>query len=264
MTTDILLYERRQDAVWLILNRPEVRNALSRELIQALRNGFARAAGDDAARAVVLVGAGPVFCAGADLNQYREAGDREQLMADGGRLFDLLHEMTLHPKPIVARVQRAAYAGAFGLLCASDMVVAAEGTRFSLSEARLGLVAATVGTTVVRALGARNAKLHMLLAEPFGTDEALRVGLVQRVVPEEQLDSAVDDWLRMLRGGAAGALRDTKRILNDIAWGAQPPDELRRRVTTLAAERRADPEGQEGMASFLEKRRPAWNPEASE
>jgi methylglutaconyl-CoA hydratase len=259
---EIVLYERRGDAVWLTMNRPEVRNALARELVQALRDGLERACADNAARAIVLAGAGPAFCAGADLNQYRVAHDRDEVLADGGRLYDLLQAMTLAPKPIIARVHKAAFGGAMGLVAAADLAIASEGTRFSLSEARLGLVATTIGTSMVRALGARQARALMLLAEPFGTDEALRVGLIQRAVAEAELDSAVDEWVRQMRGNAPGSLRETKRIVHDIAWGGFAPDELRQRSIELAYERRADPEGQEGMNAFLEKRRPSWNPEA--
>jgi methylglutaconyl-CoA hydratase len=114
----------------------------------------------------------------------------------------------------------------------------------------------------VRALGPRQARALMLLAEPFGTDEALRVGLIQRAVPESELDAAVYEWMRQMRGNAPGSLRETKRIVHDIAWGGFTPAELRQRSIELAADRRADPEGQEGMHAFLEKRRPSWNPEA--
>ena len=191
----MLLYECRGDAAWLTLNRPEVRNALARELVQAIREGIERADADPTVRAIVLAGAGPVFCAGADLNQYSVATDRAAVESDANRLYDTLEAISASKKPVIARVQRAAYAGAFGLLCASDLVVASDDARFSLSEARLGLVAATIGPWVVRALGARVAKALMILSEPFGAEEALRIGLVQRVVPADELDEAVDAWL---------------------------------------------------------------------
>jgi methylglutaconyl-CoA hydratase len=259
MSDDILLYERRGDAIWLTMNRPDVRNALARELVQALRDGVDRASNDPDARAIVIAGAGRVFCAGADVNQYRVASNRDELLADGGRLFDLLETMTVAPKPVIARVQRAAFGGAMGLIAAADLVVAADDTRFSLSEARLGLVAAMIGTSVVRAVGPRHARAMMLLAEPFGVDEALRTGLIQRAVPEADLDQAVEEWVAQIRANAPGSMRDSKLLVNDIAFGNLSLDEHRRRCMELAADRRADPEGQEGMNAFLEKRPPAWN-----
>ncbi|MGH9173040.1 MAG: enoyl-CoA hydratase-related protein [Vicinamibacterales bacterium] len=261
MTDAILIDERRRDTAWLTMNRPAVRNALATELVQALRDGLRQAAQEDGVRAVVLAGAGPVFCAGADVNQYRDAFDRERVLEEGGRLYDLLDEIVTCSKPVIARVQRAAFGGAIGIVAAADLVVASEGTRFSLSEARLGLVPAVISPAVITALGSRTAKALMLLAEPFGTDEALRLGLIQRVVAEEGLDAAVGEWLAMIRANAPGALRDAKALVSGLTSNVLTPREQRDRVVTLAASRRADLEGQEGLSAFLEKRRPAWRPE---
>jgi methylglutaconyl-CoA hydratase len=261
MTDNVLLYERRGDAIWLTMNRPEVRNALAAELVQALRDGMRQAATDDSARAVVIAGAGTVFCAGADVNQYRDAFDRARVIEEGGRLYDLLDDMRNCSKPVIARVQRAAFGGAIGLVAAADLVVAAEGTRFSLSEARLGLVPAVIGPSVINAVGPRTAKALMLLAEPFSAEEAREYGLIHRVVSDGELDAAVEDWLQMIRANAPGALRDAKSLVALLTSSVLTHREERDRVVSLAANRRADPEGQEGLGAFLEKRRPSWNPE---
>jgi methylglutaconyl-CoA hydratase len=258
MANDILLYEHRDGAAWLTMNRPEIRNALARELVVALRVAFERALDDDQARAIVLAGAGPVFCAGADVNQYVKADDRDEVLADATRLYDLLQTIDTCAKPVIARVQKAAFGGAIGLVAAADLVVAAEGTRFSLSEARLGLVPAAIGPSFVRAVGPHHAKQKMLLAEPFGPDEAMRIGLIHSISPESGLDSAVRDWLSQIRLNAPGSLRDVKALVRDIAFGSLDAEALRDRCTSLAADRRADPEGQEGLRAFLDKRSPAW------
>lgn len=258
---EILLYERREDVVWLTMNRPEVRNALSRELISAIHDGMDRAAADEGVRAVVLTGAGLVFCAGADVNQYREASNRQVVMNDGGRLYDLLEAMTICPKPIIARVQRAAYGGAVGLICGADLAVAAEDCRFSLSEPRLGLVPAVISTPVVRALGHRHARATMMLSEPFGVEHALKINLIHEAVPEAELDSVTERWIGNIRAGAPGALADAKRLLGYITSPDLSSAEIRSRALEMAGDRRMDPEGQEGMRAFIEKRRPAWNPE---
>jgi methylglutaconyl-CoA hydratase len=262
MADDLLLYERRGDAIWLTMNRPEIRNALASGLVQALRDGLQRAAGDADARAIVLAGAGRVFCAGADVNQYLDAVDRERVLEEGGRLYDFLEDMISCPKPVIARVQRAAFGGAIGLVCAADLVVADEDARFSLSEARLGLVPAVIGPSVVRALGPRMAQSVMLLAEPFSAAEAREIGMIHRVVPADQLDQAVDEWVGQIRANAPTALSDAKALVADLYNGRLSPAERRERSVTLAADRRICAEGQEGLSAFLEKRRPAWNPEA--
>ncbi len=257
---EILLYERRGDVVYLTMNRPEVRNALSRELVTALHQAVDRAAADPGARAIVLSGAGPVFCSGADVKQYREAGERQVVMDDGGRLYDLLEAMTASPIPVIARVQKSAFGGAFGLLCGADLVVAADDARFSLSEPRLGLVPAVIGTAVVRAIGPRHARATMMLSEPFGVEQALRIDLIQEAVPEAELDDVIERWLAQIRAGAPGALADAKRLLSNVTSPDLSSDEVRQRALEMAGDRRADPEGQEGMRAFIEKRRPSWNP----
>ncbi len=262
--SEMVLYERRADAAWLTMNRPEVRNALSREHLQAIHAAMERAVGDAGVRAIVLAGADPVFCAGADINQYREVSDPAQVKHDGALLHDLLDYMLRCPLPIVARVQRAAFGGAMGLICASDIAIAAEGTRFSLSEARLGIVPAVISEAVLTSLGPRNARQLMLRAEPFGTDDALRIGLVQEVVPAEELDSAIDEVLGQLRAGAPGALAGIKHLLHTLTHTNPTRDARRAMILELAAARRQSDEGQEGLRSFLEKRKPAWAVEDAE
>lgn len=256
--SEMILYERRADAVWLTMNRPEVRNALSREHLTAIRAAMERATQDEGARAIVLAGSEPVFCAGADVNQYREVSDPQQVKADGALLHDLLDYMVRCPLPIIARVQRAAFGGAMGLICASDIAVAAEGTRFSLSEARLGIIPAVISEAVLTTLGPRNARQLMLRSEPFGTEEALRIGLVQEVVPAEELDDAIDKIIGQIRAGAPGAMAGIKHMLHTMTHTNPTREARRAMILDLAAERRRSEEGQEGLQSFLEKRKPAW------
>lgn len=258
--TDFVRYERRGNAIWLTLNRPDKRNPLSREMIAALQDGLNRANTEPVARAVVIAGEGRVFCAGADIQQYRDADNREQVLADGELLFDLIESMLASPLPVIARVQRAAFGGAIGLVCGADLVVAAEDAKFSLSEARLGLVPAIISRSVTLALGHRQARATMMLSEPFDANEARRIGLVHEVVPEAELDDVIERWLGQITAGAPGALADAKALIRDINV-ATSVDAIRSRAIDLAADRRADPEGQEGLLSFMEKRPPTWSAE---
>ena len=257
--SQLVTLERRDDVAWLTMNRPEVRNALSREHISAIRAAMDEVASESGLRAIVLAGHDPVFCAGADINQYREVSDREQVMMDGALLHDLLDFMMRCSLPIIARVQRAAFGGAIGLIAASDFAIAAEGTRFSLSEARLGIVPAVISEAVVAALGPRSARHLMLRSEPFTTEEALRVGLIQEVVPAAELDSAIVDVVGQLRSGAPGALADIKRLLYTLTQSGATTEGKRAMILNMAADRRQSEEGQEGLRSFIEKRRPDWN-----
>jgi methylglutaconyl-CoA hydratase len=242
----------------LTLNRPDKRNALSRSLVTALHDAF-RAAGEDAGtRVVVLSGDGPAFCAGGDLAEFVEAAASRRAVDDAAGIVDLLGAMTSCPLPIVARIHGAAYGGGVGLICAADIAIAAERSRFSLSEARLGLIPGVISPWVFAALGSRHARALMLEAAPFGTDVALRCGLVHQVGPVDDLDDTVVRVVGHLLHGAPGALTAIKRLPEGL--NAFDPQRHRAATTAMLADRLASDEGQEGMRAFLEKRSPRWAP----
>ncbi len=251
-----LRIEQRGGARWLILNRPDKRNALNRALIRALHGAIETAPSHRETRCLVLAGAGPVFCAGADVTEFVQAEDPAILAADGELLARLLEVIVDSPLPVVARVQGAALGGGAGLAAAADIVVASEDARFAFTEVRLGLVPAVISPFVLRALGRRQAQAAMLLGAPLPAEEALRVGLAHRVVAPDALDAAVDEVAGALAQGAPGALAEVKRLLDRVD-GLAPAAAREITVDTLA-ERRASEEGQEGMQAFLEKRRPRW------
>jgi methylglutaconyl-CoA hydratase len=242
----------------LTLARPERRNALGRTLVAALHAAVAGIGEGGETRVLLLAGEGPAFCAGGDIAEFADAAASGRAEADAAGLADLLAAMAACPAPIVARVHGAAYGGGVGLVCAADVAVAAEGTRFSLSEARLGLVPAVIAPSVVAALGGREAKARMLRAAPFDAAEALRVGLVHQVAPAAALDAAVEEVVADLLRGAPGALTAIKRL--PAAVSASDPAATRAATTALLVERLASEEGREGLRAFLEKRPAAWVP----
>ena len=244
----------------LVLNRPNRRNALSRTLVNALYDQIASIQEGGGTRIVVLSGAGPVFCAGADLSEFVEASDEDQVRADAEGLSRLLAALVRCPVPIVAQVHGAAFGGGVGLVCAADIAIAATGTRFSLSEARLGIIPAVISPYVFAALGLREATARMLLAEPYGVDVALRQGLIQHAVSEADLAAAVDAHVDSLLRGAPGALAAIKR-LPDLYLPERAGTDLQDRLNQILFERRRGEEGQEGMRAFLEKRPPRWAPD---
>ncbi|HEY8447970.1 MAG TPA: enoyl-CoA hydratase-related protein [Thermomicrobiales bacterium] len=240
----------------IMLARPERRNALSRSLVAALDAAFAEVAADETTRVVVLGGEGPVFCAGGDIAEFSEAAETGTGREDAERLIALLETVAACPVPVVARVQGAAFGGAVGLLCAADLVVAADDARFSLSEARIGLVPAVISRYVLAALGPREAKAKMLLAAPFDAQEALRIGLVHRVAPADELDETVEETVNTLLQCAPGSLAAVKVLTRRLA-GAD--DATARQICVdLLVERLASAEGQAGLRAFLEKRQPPW------
>lgn len=256
---DLVTIDQQGPVRRITLNRPARRNALSRALVAALTEAFAAIGEGGETRVVVLGGDGPAFCAGGDIAEFAEAAAAGRAVADAAGLADLLAAIAGCPAPVVARIQGAAFGGALGLICAADIVIAAEDARFSLSEARLGLVPAVISPYVLAALGERQAKARMLLAAPFEADEALRIGLVHRVVPLDGLDAAVDEAVADLLRCAPGAQTAIKRLPARLRTAGDAG--ARALTTALLVERLASEEGQEGLRAFLEKRPAAWVPE---
>ena len=245
--------------IWL--NRPDIRNALNDTLIAELTDAVERAGEDDEVRAIVLAGRGSAFCAGADLNWMKAVRHMtpEQIVADTSRLARLLRLLHESPKPTIARVHGPAFAGGLGLVAACDIAVAAHEATFCLSEVKLGLIPATIGPHVVRSMGERAAYRYMLTAEVFDTAEAYRIGFVQEIAPAAELDGTINAMLGRLMLAGPKALEATKQLIRDVA-NRPVDDTLAEDTARRIAAIRTSPEGQEGMASFLERRKPAWVP----
>ena len=258
-----LLVEKSNGVARVTLNRPEVRNAFDDALILKLSEIFDRLNADPATRVVVLAGNGPAFCAGADLGwMKRMAGyGYEENVRDASALAGMLSALDRMTQPTIARVHGPAFAGGTGLVAACDIAVGTPQAKFCFSEAKLGLSPATISPYVIRAIGERTARRYFLSAEVFGAEEAHRIGLLSALVPEAQLDSAIEDLLKNLLAGGAAAHAKIKDLIGAVA--ARPIDEaLKQDTARRIAEIRASPEGREGIASFLEKRKPSWIPKA--
>jgi methylglutaconyl-CoA hydratase len=261
MESKHILTETREDGVATVtLNRAEVHNAFNDTVIADLTGVLRRLGDDNKVRAVVLRAEGKSFSAGADLGwMQRMAGyGHAENLADAGALAELMRVLNFLPKPTVARVQGAAFGGGVGLVACCDIAIASDAASFSLSEVRLGLIPAVISPYVVAAIGERAARRYFLTAERFGADEALRIGLVHQVVPADQLDSAVDTILTRLSEGGPAAQRAAKDLIFAVAH--RPIDaglihDTAERIATI----RASAEGREGLAGFLEKRKPAWS-----
>jgi len=254
-----LLIERRGSVAVVTLNRPEVRNAFDDALIAALAANFKALDDDDDVRAVVLGGNGPAFCAGGDLNwMKRMAGyGYEQNLHDAMGLAVMLQTIDRMKKPVIARVHGAAYAGGTGLVAACDIAVGTPEAKFCLSEARIGLSPATISPYVLRAMGERAARRYFLTAEVFDAEEALRIGMLSALVPAAQLDATIDSLLNNLLACGREALAKIKDLIRAVA-PRSIDDSMVADTARRIAEIRVSPEGKEGIASFLEKRKPSW------
>ncbi len=243
--------------VWL--NRPDVRNAFNDEVIAALTHAFGALSQDADLRVVVLGAHGKAFCAGADLNWMKAMAGYswEENRADAQRLADMLWTLDQCPVPVVGRVQGDCYAGGMGLAAICDVLVAVEGATFCLSEARLGLLPATISPYVVRAMGAQAARRYMVTAERFSAAQAHALGMVHELATPKTLDATVDGIVATLANNGPAAARACKALVRDVA-GQPLTAELRADTARRIADIRASEEGREGLASFLNKRAPNW------
>lgn len=243
------------------LNRPEVHNAFNAELIGELRQTFRKLADEpvDRLRVVVLAGAGPSFCAGADVSWMRASLglSRDQNEQDAMVMAEMFDAIDRCPVPVIARVQGASLGGGMGLCAVSDLVIAEVGARFGFTETRLGILPAVISPFVIAKIGETHARALFPGGKRFDATRALRIGLVHEIVEGEgALDNAVDSAVDDLLAAGPTASRAAKAIIREVR--GLPHESTRWHTARRIAAQRASAEGQEGLRAFLEKREPAW------
>ncbi|MGH8660076.1 MAG: enoyl-CoA hydratase-related protein [Gammaproteobacteria bacterium] len=239
----------------LTLNRPERRNALDGLLTQRLIEELKALQKDRAVRVVILSGTGSVFCGGADL-EWMGANPRARGIQGAALLLaELMHSLACLDKPVIARVNGSAYGGGVGLITCCDIAVAQAGASFVFSEARLGIAPVVIAPYVIQAIGARQAKRYFLSGEPISSAEAKRIGLVHLVVEEAHLDETVAQHAAYILRGGTVALKECKTL---VGQGAAPNEEQRAQAAARLVKLWQGPEAREGIAAFLEKRKPQW------
>ena len=253
-----ILVAKEGNVLRLTMNRPQVHNAFNAAMIRELAVAFDEAKKDTDVRLVVLTGAGESFCAGADLNWMREIihYSYEQNLRESRELAELMHAIYVLPKPTIARINGAVIGGGTGLFSACDIVIASDRAKFGLSEVKIGLVPAAIGPYVIRRIGESASRELFLTGERFDAHRALEIGLVNKVVAHEALDDRVEEVVRLLLSSGPEALAKCKELLQRVP--AMSLDEAKGYTAEMIAGLRVSPEGQEGMAAFLEKRKPKW------
>jgi methylglutaconyl-CoA hydratase len=256
-----LISELRGTTLWLTLNRPEIHNAFGDELIADLTQALKDAEEDSAVRAIVLTGAGETFSAGADMNWMRSMAQASEVenRDDALRLAALLRTLNFHPKPTLARVNGPAFGGGLGLIACCDIVIAVEDAVFAFTEVRLGLVPAVISPYIIRRIGERQARRFFLTAERFDAKRAMRIGLIRELATREELDEMIDQQLRWLSQGGPHAVSEAKSLIFEVSGiSVAEQEKLDLHTAELIARLRVSTEGQEGLAAFLEKRKPDW------
>lgn len=260
MTESIRISEQ-QGVAEIALARENVHNAFDEQLIAELTAALEQLGDTPRIRAVVLTGSGSTFSAGADLNWMRsmagatEAANRE----DSLKLARLMRTLNFLPKPTIAKVNGSAYGGGVGLIACCDIAIGIEGAKFSLSEAKLGLVPAVISPYVVAAIGPRQARRLFVNAEVFDANEAARIGLLHHVVAPAELNATIDRSLHFLHKCGPVAQNEAKRLaLRAAGITREAAEQIDGENAALIARLRVSPEGQEGLGAFLDKRAPSW------
>ncbi|HEX6867103.1 MAG TPA: enoyl-CoA hydratase-related protein [Caulobacteraceae bacterium] len=244
----------------ITIDSPKTKNAFDAEVIAALREAFETMHGAEGVRIVFLRGAGGIFSAGANLDwmaaaaDLTEADNRDDAMA----MSMMLKTLWDIPALTVALVEGGAFGGGAGLAAACDIAVATEGTKFSFSEVRLGILAATISPYVVRAIGPRHARALFATGRVFDADYAEKIGLVSEVVAADKLDEAKTRLAREIMACAPGAVADSKKLVDDV-FGREIDHHLMEMTAKRIAHRRVSDEGREGVDAFLKRRKPSWN-----
>ncbi len=250
--------EQKDKVARLILDRPEKHNAFDDALIVDLTGALESLDRDVSVRAVVLAAEGPSFSAGGDLTWMQRAAkyDVAQNLVDARALAKLMSTLNEMNKPTVAAIQGPAYGGGCGLIAACDIAIAASEAIFALTEVRLGLIPAVIGPYVIQAIGQRQARRLFLTAEKFSAEEALRIGFIHEVTTIDGLQNAVDKVINFLLQGGPKALGEAKKLIQELSdsESQSTSDAMAKKIATM----RQTSEGQEGIAAFLEKRKPAW------
>lgn len=240
------------------LNRPEVHNAFNEGMIGDLKDAFEDLGRQDGIRVIVLSGTGRSFSAGADLNWMQRAAEQDTEMNrdDARTLAHMFETIDACPKPVIGLVHGGVFGGGVGLAACCDVVIAAPGTQFGLTEVRLGLIPAVISPFVLAKTGMAAARRYMLSGERFDAAEALRIGLVHEVA--EDIEAAALPIITAFLEAATGAVADIKDLLADLDHRGKRAGGIADLTAGRIAERRASDEGKEGVAAFLGKRKPVW------
>ncbi len=242
----------------IILNRPEIHNAFDDLMIAELHSVLEQIENEPDIRVVVITGAGESFCAGADLNWMKRVKDwsYEKNFEDALKVAELMEKIYTFPKPVITRVNGTTIGGGTGIVASSDIAIASENAIFGLAEVKLGLVPSVISPYLVKRCGERVCREIFLTGERISARKALEFGLVNYVVPLDELDKKVEEIIEMLLSSGPNAISMCKELIKKVS--ETPIAEVKSYTADIIAKIRISEEGQEGISSFLEKRKPKW------
>jgi len=260
MSYETIEVKKENKVATVFLNRPDVHNAMNEQLMKELVACLKDLASADDVRIIILTGKGASFCAGADLNWMKSmvAYSKEENIRDSTLLLELYESIYHCPKPVIARVNGHAFGGGIGLFAACDLVFAVPDCKFAFSEVKLGIIPAVISTYVARrVLGLAHMRRLFITGERFTSKDAEQLGLIDYMVPLEDLDDAIQRYVSILKSSGPKAMAEVKQLVN--AYERLPLDKFQKHSVETIADLRVSQEGQEGITAFLEKRKSTWS-----
>lgn len=258
MNFETIIYSFANSVARIILNRPEIHNAFDDLMIAELHSVLDQIENESDIRVVVITGAGESFCAGADLNWMKRVKDwsYEKNFEDALKVAELMEKIYTFPKPVITRVNGTTIGGGTGIVASSDIAVASENAIFGLAEVKIGLVPSVISPYLIKRCGERVCREIFLTGERISARKALEFGLVNHVVPLNELDKKVNEIIEMLLSSGPNAIRMCKELIKRVSESSL--EEIKSYTADIIAKIRISEEGQEGISSFLEKRKPKW------
>jgi methylglutaconyl-CoA hydratase len=254
-----ILTTQTQGTLTITLNRPEVHNAFTDQLITDLVDTFTNLENDPSITAVILTGAGKSFCAGADLNWMKEMVryTKDQNIQDSNKILRLYDTIATCPKPVIGRINGPAFGGGVGLIAVCDLTASVPEAKFAFTEVKLGLAPAVISTYVSQRLSPATMRRYFITGERFDAATANTIGLIDTVAPLDTIDTVINNWLTQLKTSGPKAIAEVKHLIQTML--ATDPEMYKAQTVDTIATLRTSPEGQEGMSAFLEKRKPKWS-----
>ncbi len=260
-TYETIIVEKSRSVSTVWLNRPAKHNAINDIMIAELTQVFSSISDEEDLRLIILRGKGKSFCAGADLNYMKNMASYgpDENLEDSIKLAQLFKRIYDCGVPTVAVVHGTCIGGANGLISACDIAICDINTVFAFSEVKIGIAAATIAPFIIKRIGEFGAKELMITGKRFGSDEALKWRLVNHALVENELDMELEKLQAQILSNGPHAVRETKKLIGKVVNEISDELEIEDYTTKLIAKLRASQEGQEGMTSFLEKRKPNWS-----
>lgn len=259
MKYETIEIKREKDIVTVLLNRPEVHNAMNEKLMTELTSCFKELSNDDNTRIIILTGNGKSFSAGADLNWMKSMAQysKEENIKDSRLLLDLYETIFNCPKPVIGRINGHAFGGGIGLVAVCDITIAPPGKKFAFSEVNLGIIPSVISTYIVRRIGLFNMRRLFLTGERFDSEYANKIGLIDHMASDEEFDAKVQKYVKLIHSSGPKAMTEVKNLVNKCQ--NMNVDEYKEHTVKKIAELRVSDEGQEGISAFLEKRKSKWS-----